>query len=167
MLHYQEFGVLNKPALILLFGFSMSSQEWVDFGYIQLLKPHFHVTAIEPRGHGASLAPHNPSEYTLTSLISDIHTLLVQLKVDKAICWGYSLGAKLALALAQAHPELVTGLILGGFEAKAHVKLTDDLVCNTLKQGGKAWLALWEQMFNVPDKLAKRLLSVKNALICA
>jgi pimeloyl-ACP methyl ester carboxylesterase len=145
----------------------MPAQTWFDLGYIKQLEPHFHVITIEPRGHGASLAPLSSSEYTLTAMSSDIHTLVLQLKLNKVICWGYSLGAKLALGFAQSYPDSVSGLVLGGFEPQARVHLADDLVYNTLKQGGKAWMELWKKMFAVPDTLANYLMNANTQALLA
>ncbi|MGL5027682.1 MAG: alpha/beta fold hydrolase [Shewanella oncorhynchi] len=161
-IHYLEWGQADKPALILVFGFGMSALDWFDLGYISLIEPHFRIIAIEPRGHGLSDAPVDSSEYALSAMASDLDAVITHLRLDKVIVWGYSLGAKIALAYAgQTSRTQICGLILGGFEFHSEVDLPNDLVANTLNQTSKEWLLLWQSMFHVPPPLANRLSRAK------
>jgi pimeloyl-ACP methyl ester carboxylesterase len=166
-IHYQEFGAPHKPVLVLIFGISMTMDDWLDFSYIEYLQQHFRLIVIEPRGHGQSATPHLAKDYVLSAMAADISTVLNQLQIQKALVWGYSLGAKIALAWAGSAPERVYGLILGGFELHSIVDLSDDLVSSTLERGGNAWLALWQQMFTVPNGLGERLKQANTLALMA
>lgn len=166
-IHYETFGHhQGGSALVLVFGFSMSIQDWVDFGYVDKLEKHFKLVAIEPRGHGRSSCPIDPAAYQLDLLVSDVRTVIEHLNLSKAVIWGYSLGAKIALALSESFSEKISGLVLGGFELHSLVDLSNDIVTDTIKLGGIAWRDLWHQLFEVPENMADRLSKVNtNALL--
>lgn len=155
---FDDYGSPEKPALVLIFGFGMSMLDWFDFGYVERLRDHFRVVTVEPRGHGASTAPTDPSAYALSAMSSDIRAVLNHLHLDRAVLWGYSLGAKMALAFAGSDPERVAGLVLGGFEPHSEVDLSGDLVADRLSEGGEAWRALWQQMVDLPTATGERLI---------
>lgn len=154
---YASCGDPPKPALTLVFGLSMSMLDWFELGYVDRLQEHFHVVAIEPRGHGASSAPDDPALYTLPSMSSDIRAVLDHLGIETATLWGYSLGAKILLSSAAADPQRVSGLVLGGFELHSEVDPSKDLVAETLARGPAAWRTLWQTMFEVPAAMGERL----------
>ncbi|MGG4095266.1 alpha/beta fold hydrolase [Paenibacillus lautus] len=166
-IHYETFGYhQGGPTLVLVFGFSMSIQDWVDFGYVDKLEKHFKLVAIEPRGHGRSSCPIDPSAYQLDFLVSDVRTVIEHLNLPKAVIWGYSLGAKIALALSESFSDKISGLVLGGCELHSFVDLSNDIVTDTLMLGGIAWRDLWQQLFEVPKNMAERLTQVNtNALL--
>lgn len=157
-IHYRTAGDAAKPTLILIFGMGMSCDEWFEFGYLDKLAAYFHLVAIDPRGHGLSTKPHGSSSFLLDDLASDIEAVIDHLQLSNVILWGYSLGAKIALAVADRRPKMVSGLVLGGFELHSFVDLSKDLVLDTLADGVHAWVELWKQMFDMPPSTAERML---------
>lgn len=143
--------------LLLLLGFGMSREDALELGYVAALQNRWRLICVSPRGHGASPAPHGADRYRLPAIVADIAALLDTLGVQKTAVWGYSLGAKFALGLAAWHPRRVSGLLLGGFEQNSDFVAADDIVMQTLRQGGAAWRALWQQLMAVPPGMAARL----------
>lgn len=165
LVRYETFGDEMNLPLVLIFGISMTCEDWLELGYISGLAKEFHVVCVEPRGHGLSTCPTNSSSYALPKMASDIETVINTLDLVNPLVWGYSLGAKIALAAAVQNPEAYRGLILGGFELHSEVDLATDMVAETFSSGAQAWLAVWMQMFDVPDGMATRLARVNtNAL---
>lgn len=154
-IHYKITG--NGPPLVLLFGFGMSLEEWFDFGYADQLKESFTIIAVEPRGHGKSMAPETPGEYSLIKLADDVISVLDELNIKQTAILGYSMGAKIALGVAKYHPERVNRLVVGGFEIHSMVNLSDDIVSKTLQSGPGAWRQLWESLMDLPEPMAERL----------
>lgn len=75
---------------------------------------YYRIILFDQRGCGRS-RPHASIEANTTQhLIRDIETLRAELRFGKAVLFGGSWGATLALAYAQAHPEGVSGLVLRG-----------------------------------------------------
>ncbi|PCC67221.1 Pimeloyl-ACP methyl ester carboxylesterase [Nannocystis exedens] len=163
-----EYSVSGEGApLLLVFGFGMSQEDWAALGYVGLLARHFQAIAVSPRGHGRSSKPHEASDYSLAAIAGDLVAVLDALAVPRAVVWGYSLGAKFALALAAQAPERVAGLVLGGFETASEVNLEDDIVTHTLRRGGAAWRELWDRMAAFPAPMLARLEACDTAALLA
>lgn len=81
----------------------------------QLFDPSlYNVLLFDQRGCGRS-QPHASVEANTTPhLVADIELIRRELGIDRAILFGGSWGATLALAYAQAHPDRVAALILRG-----------------------------------------------------
>lgn len=113
LVRYETFGDETNLPLVLIFGISMTCEDWLELGYISGLAKEFHVVCVEPRGHGLSTCPTNSSSYALPKMASDIETVINTLDLVNPLVWGYSLGAKIALAAAVQNPEAYRGLIWG------------------------------------------------------
>ena len=74
------------------------------------LAPEYNVIAMDLRGRGRSDKP--DSGYSLDHHIRDIHCLLNDLNIKKAVIMGHSLGAFIGLAFAAEYPERIDRLIL-------------------------------------------------------
>ncbi|AKT42699.1 alpha/beta fold hydrolase [Chondromyces crocatus] len=167
-IHHEVLGGDERlPPLVLVFGFGMSLWDWVDLGYVARLEGAFRVIAVEPRGHGESGAPNHAEDYDPKRMASDVTAVMDHMGVEKAVVWGYSLGAKIVLALASRHPDRLAGLVLGGFEFASEVRREDDLVLATLRKGGEAWRALWGQVMATPPAMAARLAQVNTEALSA
>ncbi|BBN95216.1 hypothetical protein DEGR_19490 [Deinococcus grandis] len=93
--------------LILLHGLG-SHSGWLDADLHHLAGTR-RVIALDSRGHGRSGRPAN---YTLADHVSDVLTVMDALNFPQADVMGTSMGSYVAQALATAHPDRVTRLIL-------------------------------------------------------
>ena len=71
------------------------------------------------RGHGGSDRPHDPAAYALDRVIQDLHAVLQAVHVERAHCWGYSLGARILLTAINDAPNRFARVVLGGSHAAA------------------------------------------------
>jgi len=69
----------------------------------------YRVVRYDLRGYGDSTLPPGPFSHT-----GDLRALLEHLELDRARIVGVSVGGRVALELALAHPELVESLVLVG-----------------------------------------------------
>jgi len=94
--------------LVLLHGLGGSRNDWA----LQLPAwlPHFHLVAIDLRGHGSSPKPAGP--YRMCLLAEDVASLLYRLDAWPAHILGLSLGGAVAQQLALDQPQLVRSLVL-------------------------------------------------------
>lgn len=107
-LNYEDTGK-GKP-IVFLHGYVGSIE---DFRHqIQLLSPKYRCLALDQRGRGKGVAPKKESEYTFDLLIDDVYQWLKQIKVDKCVLNGHSMGGMVSQGFTLAHPEMVTGLVL-------------------------------------------------------
>jgi pimeloyl-ACP methyl ester carboxylesterase len=110
-LHVRRVVDPPAPPVLLLHGLGVGGSVWQAFA--RRLLPHLAAVAPDLRGHGQSDAP--PSGYTPTDYANDLTELVLdeddqQLKAVPVV--GHSLGALVALKMAELRPELVSWLVL-------------------------------------------------------
>jgi 3-oxoadipate enol-lactonase len=76
------------------------------------LAGRYRTIAPDLRGHGGT--PATPGGWSVHDLAADCRRLLDQLRVERCVVVGFSLGGMVAAALAQSVPERVAGLLLAG-----------------------------------------------------
>jgi pimeloyl-ACP methyl ester carboxylesterase len=102
--------------IVLVHGFCSDYElNWVGTRWQETLsKAGFLVIGLDCRGHGQSEKPHDPAAYARRTMADDVARLLDHLDIARADYLGYSMGARIGLELAQAHPERVGRAVLGG-----------------------------------------------------
>ncbi|WP_372743264.1 pimeloyl-ACP methyl ester esterase BioH [Neptunomonas sp.] len=101
-IYHESFGSPEKPALVLLHGWGMSSAIWSSL--LPGLTQSFCVTVIDLPGLGRS---QGSDDVTLESMASQVAAV-----VEQPACWlGWSLGGMLAIQVAALFPEKVAGLV--------------------------------------------------------
>jgi len=102
--------------ILLIHGFASNvATNWRDSHWLQtLMASSRRVVAYDNRGHGRSEKLYDPSRYGAPMMAEDARRLLDHLAIGRADVMGYSMGARIAVFLALAHPERVRGLILAG-----------------------------------------------------
>lgn len=99
-------GKPGGPAIVLLHGFCEDSSVWNDL-ITELVGARFRVVCIDLPGFGQSEAPGQASiEYYAEA----VHAVLSQLKLEKVILIGHSMGGYTALAFAEKYPGMLLGL---------------------------------------------------------
>lgn len=108
-LHYLEWGVATKPALILLHGISRHAH---TFDHLAPgLARDYHVLAVDLRGHGDSgWSP--DGAYLVEDYVKDLEGLLRQLGLRRVTLLGNSTGGRVVQVFAGVHPEMVERLIV-------------------------------------------------------
>ncbi len=106
-LHYTRTGA-NKPALILLHGFSDDGLCWTPVA--KALESDYDIIMPDARGHGRSDGP--ASGYGHDQHAADVAGLIAGLGLHKPFVMGHSMGAVTTLALAGLHPELPGAIVL-------------------------------------------------------
>ncbi len=113
-LYTETFGIEGNPAIIFCHGFGGSARNFRV--QARLVEGRYRVTLFDLRGHARSPAPEGAESYSAAALLSDLDEL-VQAQPTPLILAGLSLGAKLALDYALAHPAQVRGLLLASYPA--------------------------------------------------
>lgn len=75
---------------------------------------HFRTVLFDQRGCGRSRPHAEVAANTTQHLIADIEIIRAELGIGRAVLFGGSWGATLALAYAEAHPDAVSALVLRG-----------------------------------------------------
>ena len=101
---YFEIAGTGKPILLLHAGIA-DHRMWAE--QLHELSNHFHVITPDFRGYGKSSVPDKPFWH-----FDDIYRFIQHLGLGTVNIMGCSLGAKVAMELAIAHPNLINSLIL-------------------------------------------------------
>jgi len=105
--HYYRTGMGDKPALVLLHGFSDNGLCWLPLA--RDLEADYDLIMPDARGHGLS-ARVQPGEQIDGA--ADAAGLIEQLNLQKPVVIGHSMGGQTATQLAARYPQLTGGLIL-------------------------------------------------------
>ncbi|OUS95638.1 alpha/beta hydrolase [Rhodococcus sp. NCIMB 12038] len=100
--------------LVLVHGTALSHAIWRGFGYVAALRDRYRLILVDLRGHGRSDKPHDEDAYAMDLLSGDVLAVLDHLELPSAHVLGYSLGGRVALALAVGAPDRLESLIVGG-----------------------------------------------------
>jgi pimeloyl-ACP methyl ester carboxylesterase len=111
-IHYQVEG--DGPPLFLHMGFSVDLTGWYEWGYVDALKDDYRLILIDPRGHGKSDKPHDPSAYQSAHRVGDVVAVLDDLGVERTHFLGYSMGGRVGFEVAQLAPSRLRSLAIGG-----------------------------------------------------
>lgn len=140
----------NAPTLLALHGFTGSA---LDFSPLLQTPPTHHWLACDLPGHGKRAHATDPKHFTLQHCIDSIQTLQRSHQLNKPFILGYSMGARIALHYALAHPDEISGLVLisgsPGIQDPAEAeqrRRTDHTLATTIREKGiPHFLETWQQ----------------------
>ena len=150
--HVAQHGLPTLPRLLLLHGFTGSSDNWRP--HIAAFTDSFHVLTIDILGHGRSASPADPKRYSMAQVAADIVGLLDGWSLDQTALLGYSMGGRLALYLACHNPARFSQLILESSspglateaERTARRQRDDTLAAWIEANGIEAFVRRWESL---------------------
>jgi 3-oxoadipate enol-lactonase len=101
-------GDPRHPPIVFTHGFPFSSKMWRH--QVAVLSQNYYCITYDVRGLGQS-AP-GDGQYTLESLVDDLLRVVEELKLDRPVAVGLSMGGYITLRAAQKTPESFRGLVL-------------------------------------------------------
>lgn len=105
----QERGVVTPPTVVGVHG-GPGIDSTALVGVLEPLADVAHAIRFDQRGHGRS--DHGePTEWTLECWADDTAGLIEELGLEKPVLLGTSFGARVALACASRHPDLIAGVV--------------------------------------------------------
>jgi pimeloyl-ACP methyl ester carboxylesterase len=137
----------NGTSLVLLHGFTESSERWYELGYVHALQAKHRLILIDSRGHGQSDKPHDAEAYTAEKHASDVTAVLDGIGLQASTFWGYSQGGWIGFALAKFAANRISAFIIGGATASGasafpSVGGSDPLI-QALKKGPDAMIGMY------------------------
>ncbi len=106
-LHLLDWGGEGRTPLLLLHGFTGHAHAWDTLAIA--LQPHFHVLALDQRGHGDS-AP--ADAYNAIVAFDDLSGVVDQLGFPSLVFVGLSMGGRNAMYFAAKRPAAVQTLVI-------------------------------------------------------
>jgi esterase len=104
-LFYREVG--QGQPIVILHGIFGSSDNWLT--QARLLSPHYRVITVDLRNHGQS---EHSDEFNYQVMVSDIENFINEMNLADPIIIGHSMGGKVAMNFAVAHPDKLSKLIV-------------------------------------------------------
>ncbi len=94
---------------VLLHGFSNDAHVFDDFA--PCIAPYYRTVALDLRGHGDADADPE-ARYDHETMARDVAAALDALAIPRCVLLGHSMGGRVAMRFAGAHPERLAGLVI-------------------------------------------------------
>jgi 2-succinyl-6-hydroxy-2,4-cyclohexadiene-1-carboxylate synthase len=156
----------SAPPLLLLHGFSGSSESWGG-PILDRLSIGRRVIAVDLPGHGESDVPAEPGRFAFAAIVADLADLLDVLEVASAVWVGYSMGGRLALGAGLFLPDRVSRLVLESAspglpteQERTERRSSDELLARRIESSEiGAFVREWEDipLFATQRKLAPKV----------
>ncbi|MCL1090627.1 2-succinyl-6-hydroxy-2,4-cyclohexadiene-1-carboxylate synthase [Shewanella profunda] len=163
-----RYGETSLPTLVLLHGFLGTKADWLPL--MPTLSQYFHCICVDLPGHGDNQGELAPTELDdgFSQCVEDVMARLNGLHIDRFHLYGYSLGGRIALHLAKAHPQRLLSLNLEschpGLEllAEKTARSTNDALWaeRLIRLSNRDFLALWYQQAVFADMTTAKRQSV-------
>jgi pimeloyl-ACP methyl ester carboxylesterase len=162
----------EAPPIVLLHGLT-ATRRYVVMGSKGLERSGHRTIAYDARGHGHSSPAPSPDAYTYELLAEDLHAVLEQLRIERAVLAGASMGAQTALRFALEHPErvLALGLITPAFDPDTHGEgdslASWDKLAQGLREGGVEGFVAAYDLDAVPERFRETVAKVLRQRLSA
>jgi len=111
-LAYDDTG--SGPAVVLIHGYPFNRSMWAE--QVSALADSYRVVTLDLRGHGESESSTGAS--TMKLMAQDVASLMDELRIDRAVIGGLSMGGYVTLAFYQLFAERVEKLLLADTRAQ-------------------------------------------------
>jgi pimeloyl-ACP methyl ester carboxylesterase len=110
-LHYRDYpGDADRPPLLCIPGLTRNARDYEALA--SRLAGARRVIAVDLRGRGESGFARDPMTYVPLTYLQDLEGLVAELKLDRFVAVGTSLGGILTMLMASTHPERIAGAVL-------------------------------------------------------
>ncbi len=110
-LHYRDYaGPASGPPIICIPGLTRNARDFE--GVAERLAGKWRVICVELRGRGDSAHAKDPMTYVPLTYLQDLEALIAELKLDRFILFGTSLGGLMTMLLAASGRERIAGALL-------------------------------------------------------
>jgi pimeloyl-ACP methyl ester carboxylesterase len=150
-----------------------ATRRYVVMGSRALERSGHRVVAYDARGHGHSSPAPAPDAYTYELLAADLRAVLDELRIERAVLAGASMGAQTALRFALEHPErmLALGLITPAFDPQApsgrDAYTGWDRLARGLREGGVDGFVAAYDVESVPERFRETVATVLRQRLSA
>ena len=110
-LHYCDYaGPSDRPPIICIAGLTRNARDFEDVA--ARLAGQWRIICVDLRGRGESAYAKDSLTYSPFTYVQDLETLIRELKLERFILFGTSLGGIVSMLLGGAEPDRLAGLLL-------------------------------------------------------
>ena len=110
-LHYRDYaGPADRPPILCIPGLTRNARDFE--GVAERLAGTWRVICVELRGRGESGHAKDPMTYQPPVYLEDLEALIAELKLERFVLFGTSLGALMTMMLAAADADRIAGALL-------------------------------------------------------
>ena len=110
-LHYRDYaGDASRPPIICIPGLTRNARDFE--GVAARLAGAWRVICVELRGRGGSEAAKDPMTYVPVTYLQDMEALVAELKLERFVLFGTSLGGLITMLMAASGKERIAGALL-------------------------------------------------------
>ncbi len=110
-LHYRDYaGSANRPVIVCMPGLTRNARDFE--GVAARLSPEWRVIAVDLRGRGESAYAKDVMTYVPLTYVQDVERLLIELKIERFVAFGTSLGGIVTMLLAATGRERFAGALI-------------------------------------------------------
>lgn len=114
-LSVNTFGDSKNQSIIFVHGFPFDNTMWEN--QIEFLKDKYYCVAYDVRGLGESYV--GDGQYTMEAYVDDLFSVITELKLNKPVLCGLSMGGYISLRAVEKNQNIFSGLILCDTRADA------------------------------------------------
>ena len=110
-LHYRDYaGDASRPPILCIPGLTRNARDFE--GVAERLAGDWRVICVELRGRGESAYAKNAMSYVPLTYYQDVEALIAELKLERFVLFGTSLGGLITMLLAMSNPTRIAGALL-------------------------------------------------------
>jgi pimeloyl-ACP methyl ester carboxylesterase len=110
-LHYRDYaGDASRPPIICIPGLTRNARDFE--GVAARLRGDWRVICVDLRGRGESAQAKDPMTYVPLTYLQDMEALLTELKLERFVLFGTSLGGLITMLMAASGKERIAGALL-------------------------------------------------------
>ncbi len=110
-LHYRDYaGPASKPPILCIPGLTRNARDFE--GVAERLAGKWRVICVELRGRGDSAYAKDSMSYVPLTYLQDVEALIAELKLERFVLFGTSLGGLITMLLAATGKERIAGALL-------------------------------------------------------
>lgn len=122
-LRYLDWGTSGKTPLVCLHGHTGQAHIWDEFA--EAMSPHYHVLAVDQRGHGESQWA--DTGYARDRFVEDLAAFVDSLGLSRFTLSGLSMGGWHSLLYTAEHPERVERIIIVDIAPERSAKAAEEM----------------------------------------
>ena len=122
-LRYLDWGTSGKMPLVCLHGHTGQAHIWDEFA--EVMSPHYHVLAVDQRGHGESQWA--DTGYARDRFVEDLAVFVDSLGLSRFTLAGLSMGGWHSLLYTAEHPERVERIIIVDIAPERSAKSAEEM----------------------------------------